>query len=225
MKKIKTMRIASILLIAVLMTTCAISGTFAKYVTSDNGSDSARVAKWGVTVDVTVGDDLATQYNADTRVTDHSQAVIAQTVISSTADKLLAPGTTGTLATATITGAPEVAVTVEKTATLTLAGWDVDVTDDQTDNAVFYCPLIITIDGTEFKGTDYTTAEDFQNAVNAALTATTNIAPNLGVNESHKVTWTWAFTGNDDVKDTALGDLATAPTLAFTYTVTVTQVD
>lgn len=48
MKKIKTMRIASILLIAVLMTTCAISGTFAKYVTEATGSDSARVAKWDI---------------------------------------------------------------------------------------------------------------------------------------------------------------------------------
>ena len=52
MKKIKTMRIASILLIAVLMTTCAISGTFAKYVTSAEGGDSARVAKWGVQVEI-----------------------------------------------------------------------------------------------------------------------------------------------------------------------------
>ena len=50
MKKNFMMRAASVLLVAVMLTTCAISGTFAKYVTSDSGSDFARVAKFGVTV-------------------------------------------------------------------------------------------------------------------------------------------------------------------------------
>ena len=47
MKKNKMMRIASVLLVAVILTTCAISGTFAKYVSSADSSDSARVAYWG----------------------------------------------------------------------------------------------------------------------------------------------------------------------------------
>lgn len=50
MKKNTMMRLASFLLIAVLITTSTISGTYAKYVTSDSASDTARVAKWGVTV-------------------------------------------------------------------------------------------------------------------------------------------------------------------------------
>ena len=50
MKKNRMMRLASILLVATLMSTCTISGTFAKYVTTASGSDTARVAKWGVTV-------------------------------------------------------------------------------------------------------------------------------------------------------------------------------
>ena len=50
MKKNKMMRIASVLLVAVLLSTCAISGTFAKYATSANGSDNARVAKWDVKI-------------------------------------------------------------------------------------------------------------------------------------------------------------------------------
>ena len=52
MKKNKMMRLASSLLVAVLLTSSVISGTFAKYVTSDGASDSARVAKFGVIVDV-----------------------------------------------------------------------------------------------------------------------------------------------------------------------------
>ena len=47
MKKNVMMRAASALLVAVLLTTCAISGTFAKYTTSATGTDKARVAKWG----------------------------------------------------------------------------------------------------------------------------------------------------------------------------------
>ena len=43
MKKNIMMRVASALLIAVLLTTCAISGTFAKYVSTASGSDTARV--------------------------------------------------------------------------------------------------------------------------------------------------------------------------------------
>ena len=50
MKKNKMMRIASVLLVAVLLSTCAISGTFAKYTSTARGSDSATVAKWDVTV-------------------------------------------------------------------------------------------------------------------------------------------------------------------------------
>ena len=46
------LRIASVLLVAVLLTTCIISGAFAKYVTKDTDNDSARVAKWGVTVEI-----------------------------------------------------------------------------------------------------------------------------------------------------------------------------
>lgn len=58
--KIVMMTVA-ILLSAVLLTTSALSGTLAKYVTSGGSySDSARVAKWGVTVRAWVdADDIA----------------------------------------------------------------------------------------------------------------------------------------------------------------------
>ncbi len=54
MKKNVMMRAASALLVAVLLTTSAISGTFAKYTTSTTGSDSARVAYWGFKQDATI---------------------------------------------------------------------------------------------------------------------------------------------------------------------------
>ncbi len=50
MKKNTMMRIASVLLVAVVLTTCAISGTFAKYTSEKEVSDSATVAKWSFEV-------------------------------------------------------------------------------------------------------------------------------------------------------------------------------
>ena len=61
MKRNKMMRIASALMVATLLSTSVISGTFAKYVTEDSASDTARVAKWGVTVQAS-GDLYATEY-------------------------------------------------------------------------------------------------------------------------------------------------------------------
>lgn len=65
MKKNRMMRLASGLLVAVLITTSTISGTFAKYTTSDSATDEARVAKWGVTV-VANGTLYGEKYAADT---------------------------------------------------------------------------------------------------------------------------------------------------------------
>lgn len=50
MKKNKMMRLASFLLVAVLLTTSVISGTFAKYVTEDKIDDTGRVAIFGVEI-------------------------------------------------------------------------------------------------------------------------------------------------------------------------------
>ena len=44
MKTNKMMRIASVLLVAVLLTTCVISGTFAKYTTTVSATSTANVA-------------------------------------------------------------------------------------------------------------------------------------------------------------------------------------
>ena len=46
MTKNKMLRIASVLLVAVLLSTCAIAGTFAKYTTETSAVASAKVAKW-----------------------------------------------------------------------------------------------------------------------------------------------------------------------------------
>ena len=227
MKKNRMMRVASALMVAVLLSTCAISGTFAKYITEKESTDTARVAKFGVDLAVTVDGAFATEYDADTTATDKLGAAIAKTVVASSTDQdnLVAPGTKGDLmASATIQGTPEVAVNVKQEATLVLTNWAVEGT--------YYCPLVITVDGAKFYGMDYTSAAEFIAAVEAALDSDVNYAPNTDLTDTHSVTWAWAFEGTDgkqtDVKDTALGDYAAKTDdieISFTYKVTVTQID
>ena len=227
MKKNRMMRVASALMVAVLLSTCAISGTFAKYITEKESTDTARVAKFGVDLAVTVDGAFATEYDADTTATDKLGAAIAKTVVASSTDQdnLVAPGTKGDLmASATIAGTPEVAVNVKQEATLVLTNWAVEGT--------YYCPLVITVDGAKFYGMDYTSAAEFIAAVEAALDSDVNYEPNTDLTESHSVTWAWAFEGTDgkqtDELDTALGNYAAKTgdiTISFTYKVTVTQID
>lgn len=114
MKKNRMMRLASGLLVAVLVTTSMISGTYAKYVTTASGSDSARVAKWGVVVTATGSLFGKTYLNATGDTPGEDTAAEATiTVKSNNTEKVVAPGTKNdTGITASITGTPEVDVRV-----------------------------------------------------------------------------------------------------------------
>ncbi len=112
MKKNKMMRIASILMVATLITTCAISGTFAKYVTKASGEDKARVAKWGIVLDISGSSVFAEKYAATDEK--YLAAEGKYSVESSVAgEKVVAPGTNAKEANgqlvAHVKGTPEVA--------------------------------------------------------------------------------------------------------------------
>ncbi len=112
MKKNRMMRLASVLLVCVLLTTSVISGTFAKYVTSDSASDTARVAKWGVVATVS-GDLFGATYSAaeDNSIITYSKN--GGTVSSEDGAFVVAPGTKNdTGMTLSVKGAPEVATKV-----------------------------------------------------------------------------------------------------------------
>ncbi|MDF9825398.1 hypothetical protein M2475_001853 [Breznakia sp. PF5-3] len=109
MKKNKSMRIASGLLVLTLITMSIISGTFAKYTTAGNGDNQARVAKWGVTIGVDkdfFGQNYDDKANGNTISKDAKSATVS--VVSSTADNVVAPGTKNTSFNLGITGKPEV---------------------------------------------------------------------------------------------------------------------
>ena len=218
MKKNYVMRFAAVLLVLVLLSTCVVSGTFAKYVTSGSAEDEARVAIWGVTVTVTGDDAFKTAYDGS--------------VTSSTSEDVVAPGTSGDLATLSITGTPEVDVNIKYIATLDLGdNWKVGSEE--------YCPLVFHVKGTDYKidGSTIKTVDELETAVvNAIATYEEDIeaGTDLSTKDDIAISWTWAFGTSDDVNDTvnkndtALGNAAqdgAAPTINFSLTVTVTQVD
>ena len=116
MKKNKMMRLASVLMVAVMLTTSVISGTYAKYTTKGSASDTARVAKWGV--EVTTGGFL---FKEDYAKHDKDVAANTMTVVSvndATLDSVVAPGTDNTEGiTFSIKGKPEVMADVKITVT------------------------------------------------------------------------------------------------------------
>lgn len=231
MKKNKMMRIASVLLVAVILTTCAISGTYAKYVTKDNASDTARVAKFGVTITAN-GDTFADAYekvgdgsgNSNKKV---AYATVGSTVKSGTAtDDVVAPGTKGDMVSMTLSGTPEVAVKVTYNATVTL-------NDKWTDGTNFYFPLVIKVNNTPVDLSSATDATGVKTAIETAVAEYSQTYYPLTIlgdktGDSLKISWEWPFEG-DDVKDTYLGNQAVttgnAAEITIAVTTTVTQID
>lgn len=228
MKKNTMMRLASALLVLVMLTTCAISGTFAKYVTANNGSDNARVAKFGVEIEI---DDtiFSNSYKneATTWTENETGRDITVQTKTSTEGNIIAPGTEGALAGFTVTGTPEVDVEVTYTATLTLTGWE-----DEDGNE--YCPIEITVGSETFKVGEgnITTVAELKTAVEEAIVGKTAIYDTntdlTAVDDDLTVSWAWDYTGNDDVNDTFLGDEAAEgnpATIELAVSMTITQVD
>lgn len=227
MKKTKLMRAALLLLVLTLITSCFVGGTFAKYVTEGNSTGTAHVAKWGVNVTAT-GETFAKEYATDTK---NVVNVIAKSVIG--ADKVVAPGTSGSMAAVKLSGKPEVAVRVNYAATFDVSEWKIAGTGATSE---FYCPLQITVGGTTIDGTGFTNAAAFENAVKAEISKySKNYEAGTDLSDATKVTvpsvsWSWPFSIDDskDAKDTALGNLAAngkAPAVTLTITTTVTQID
>lgn len=105
MKKNKMLRLASVLLVLTLLTTSIIGGAFAKYTTQTTATDTARVAKWGVTFG-THTDLFATAYK-DEKV-DSSATNATVKVSTGDTNNLVAPGTKGTGFGVKSAGTPEV---------------------------------------------------------------------------------------------------------------------
>lgn len=237
MNRNRLMKASAFLLVSTMATSCFVGSTFAKYVSENQGEDSARVAKWGVEVTVT-GDGFKTSYGKD----DINAKVVGDTVVSSNEEKVVAPGTEGTFGGVKITGTPEVAVKVETTATVDLSGWNV------ASGGEFYCPLKFTVGEKTINGLDYSrdTAggeASFENAIKTAIQKATTKQLEAGtdlstVGDGITYSWEWPFEGStgtaaiqDDILDTKLGDNAADddpsndPTISITVNTKVTQIN
>ena len=203
MKKNKMMRLASILLVCVLLTTSVISGTFAKYTSTTNISDTARVAKWGWG-DTKITLDLFDQKYAGTD---------GDTVQSRDDDNVIAPGTSKSAPivwTAAASFQPEVdykltfAVNAKKLSADLEAklDWTLKFEDGAEQTFATFGALQQAVAGQEVKGEA------------AAATPTVNVV----------IGWVWAFDG-DDTSDTELGNAAQLDSLEIEAVLTATQVD
>lgn len=117
----KPLRAAGILLLATMLTTCMTAGTFAKYTTSASGSDSARVAKFGVItqVDGTLfGEEYASAAGGDQPIGYSADTNTGTVQVNAQGTNVVAPGTENDTGLAVaVTGTPEVDVQVDTTIT------------------------------------------------------------------------------------------------------------
>lgn len=224
----KTMRIATIILALVLATSCFVGGTFAKYVASNNGNDSARVAYWGWTPGALTIDMFDGEYDAVNNEND---------------DNLVAPGTTKTTTfafaytpksdtvnalTAGAIAAPEVAY--QFTITPTITG-DYDALDANTN---FYWTL--KTPGAA-DATKYQTVAEFLAAIKAlsgdasgskryeANTLPTNFTD---TDEVYTIGWAWDFYTTDDHDlnvDTVMGNAQDLDDVTFNIEISAVQLD
>lgn len=229
MKKNKTMRLGLLLMALTLATSCLVSGTFAKYVVKGEGTtETARVAKFGVTITAEGDNAFSKKYLADDeKLNDSEKEIIGAYSVISVDDNVVAPGTKGQLATFTITGKPEVAVRITYTAEVTL-------NDEWSDGQNFYCPIQIifpaigdeeaVIDGTTFEN-----ATAFKTAIENQMQQYSEVykaRTNLSTANPPQISWEWPFSveGND-AKDTYLGTKKNIPTITLKTTATVEQID
>lgn len=222
MKRNKLFLLGLFVVFAAVLSLSLVSSTFAKYTSSGAGEDTARVAKWGVTIDV--------QHDEDAKTVTDTDGSGDETHISVVQDlKLLAPGTKGDLISVNVEGEPEVAVSVEVTFTITLTGWEITSGE--------YLPLVFTanIAGTEKTYKTGTGSGEYANiaALKTALeadinkTITKSADADLADDFDLELSWEWAFStsAENDEKDTALGKLSTAPTMTIEYEIQVVQID
>lgn len=222
MKKTKLMRAALLLLVLTLITSCFVGGTFAKYTTSANGTDSARVANWGfkpTTIDLS---------NLFTKTYDN---------VLGTED-VIAPGTSNSVQFGFTYGGATTAPEVAYTFTVSTAGSTCAPSIQENKNIQWKLDDVIA------PATDSGAAAGSWEALLAAIEALdgnkleNKYAPGelpeafktAGAN-THTVAWQWAFdessngATNLDDKDTEMGNANPLATVTLKITVSATQID
>ena len=204
MKKNVMMRVAAILLVCVLATTCGISGTFAKYVSSASTTDGARVAKWGWGQTAISLDLFNDTYKNGENVT----------VDSNDGANVIAPGTSQT-DTLIWSPADSFAPEVDYELTFAVVGEIPEKIEDE-------LKWTLKVDNEQ----NARTFETF-GALQEAISAITyhGDAAAAGPQVQIQIGWIWEFENGGDAADTELGNAGTLASLEITVTMTATQKD
>ena len=227
-KQNKRKRGIGALLALTSVTACLVAGTFAKYTTTGSSTASARVAKFGVEIEVKDETSFSTSY--DPSSDGAQEAGIYTKVTSSNEDKVVAPGTGEKDAiTFTIKGTPESAVSLnagimpvgekENPEEIFLAkGQYKDYT-----NAPYtgkfqigeegYYPVVFTLID---KSDSSAVATGNLRKINTYLSETLSkeFEPNVAIDKTYSLSWKWASKGQVDnaaaidSADTLLGNLS-----------------
>ena len=209
MKKTKFLILIGILELLIVIIVITFEGTYAKYITSEKGSDSARVAHWNINTTNNIKDLFAASYT---------------NVIDGTEEQgVIAPGTSGSYS-FTINGEVETSYTLSIVASGT----------DNVNGAISeYNPIKYSFtkpntgDDKASKPTVTTenmTFEELKSAINNIDDGVqVHNAGSLG-GDTYTIGWTWELDGNDE-KDTLLGNLVSKgdKTISLSVNIVVTQ--
>ena len=197
MEKNKTMKMILITLLIAMITLVLVSGTYAKYTSSASGSDTVRVAKWSFNVgenDIVAKDTFT--FDLFKTITD-TDGKTETDVVSANADKVIAPGTSGSFD----------LVLENKSETSAKYGITYTVTNTAS------IPVQFSVNGKDW-------TDNLANAVESDTD--TKLAANNGT-KTITIQWKWAYDG-DDTTDVNLGKVGTAK-LIVQADVTATQID
>lgn len=240
------------LLLALVALLCFGGYTFSKYVTSGNGSGTAKVAKWGYTASVDTTKLFGETYKlASTSVSTVDGTGAHINVQADTAGrKLVAPGTAGSM-TFTVGGKAEVRALIS---TGLLPTSDVVLKIKKTSDTAYteYRPVKWTLkkEGASVHGAENVTLETIHGVIATETSLNKEIAPNAELpTATYELSWAWVFenTGETvadlsiDQVDTILGQMGAGSTgytpagyeidvvnssteLAFTFEIKVSQI-
>ena len=248
MKKNRFLKTAGALLILCLLTTCVIGTTFAKYTTGGSATDTARVAKWGVQLQMQSNTMFTNQYSSTGSAITVKSVDDASIVAPGTSTDVTSPNTVATFA---IKGQPEVAVDIN----ITLTGNDIYLAAGTYDNettatdtadeftlADNYYPVKFTLWQTaDWHGPitpvaleEGTLADIATFLSNYSTSTDSQYNPNTILDSTYEITWEWVYEENDDFNaaDTFLGNRAADGNTGtwnlvvdYTITIEVVQID
>ena len=208
------MKIATVLLVAVLITTCSVSGTFAKYTSAATGFASARVARWAFTVgetNITTSNTLTFNLFSTAYDTNGGTATNDADVADGSTNAVIAPGTWGYFVI-------QLSNVSEVSAKYTIDFEQVKNNAASGLNLKFYKGAA--------SNTLPTSSIGWTDNINNWNIQDTNIA--IGASDSICLFWKWDYENGQDSAETALGVNAAGanpPSITVTATITATQVD